>query len=109
MHAGTARSVEAFFVDMQAVFAESYRVLKSGGRCCYVIGNTQLRGVVIPNGEVFAELLQGAGFELERLIKREIPLKTLPQVRDARTGRFAKKAESTVQAYPTEYIVIARK
>jgi DNA modification methylase len=49
-----AKEIEAFFIDMQEVFDESYRILKHGGRCCYVIGDTRLKGVDILNAEVFA-------------------------------------------------------
>jgi len=74
-----AREIENFFIDMQDVFDESYHILKKGGRCCYVIGDTMLKGVEILNAEVFAESLQHSGFNLDRAIKREIPLKILPQ------------------------------
>lgn len=104
-----AKEIEAFFIDMQEVFAESYRILKPGGRCCYVIGNTRLKGVDILNAEAFAEFLQHSGFKLDKLIKREIPLKILPQKRDEKTGRFASKDKADSQAYPTEYIVIGLK
>ena len=104
-----AKEIEAFFIDMQEVFNESFRILKPGGRCCYVIGNTKLKGVDILNAEAFAESLQHSGFELDRLIKREIPLKILPQKRDEKTGRFAGKDKADSEAYPTEYIVIGLK
>lgn len=104
-----AKEIEAFFIDMQAVFNENFRILKPGGRCCYVIGNTRLKGVDILNAEAFAESLQYSGFKLDRLIKREIPLKILPQKRDEKTGRFASKDRADAEAYPTEYIVIGLK
>ena len=104
-----AKEIEAFFIDMQEVFNESFRILKPGGRCCYVIGNTKLRGVDILNAEAFAESLQYSGFKLDRLVKREIPLKILPQKRDEKTGRFASKDKADSEAYPTEYIVIGLK
>ena len=104
-----AKEIEAFFIDMQAVFNESFRILKPGGRCCYVIGNTKLKGVEILNAEAFAESLQYSGFKLDRLIKREIPLKILPQKRDEKTGRFASKDKADSEAYPTEYVVIGLK
>ena len=104
-----AKEIEAFFIDMQEVFDESFRILKPGGRCCYVIGNTKLKGVDIRNAEAFAESLQRSGFKLDRLIKREIPLKILPQKRDEKTGRFASNDKANSEAYPTEYIVIGLK
>ena len=104
-----AKEIEAFFIDMQSVFDESFRILKPSGRCCYVIGNTKLKGVDILNAEAFAESLQISGFKLDKLIKREIPLKILPQKRDEKTGRFASKDKADSEAYPTEYIVIGLK
>jgi len=74
-----AKEIEAFFIDMEEVFDESFRILKPGRRCCYVIGDTKLKGVDILNAEVFAESLQYSNFKLDRIIKREIPSKILPQ------------------------------
>lgn len=104
-----ADEVEAFFVDIQECFDETYRILKDGGRCCYVIGNTKLKGIDILNAEVFAESMQYSGFKIDRIIKREIPSKILPSKRDAKTGRFAANENADSFAYPTEYIVIGRK
>jgi len=104
-----AKEIKTFFIDMQEVFDESYRILKKGGRCCYVIGDTRLKGVDILNAEVFAESLQYSGFIIDRIIKREIPLKILPQKRDLKTGRFANNSEANSEAYPVEYIVIGLK
>jgi len=104
-----AKEIEAFFIDMEEVFDESFRILKNGGRCCYVIGDTKLKGVDILNAEVFAESLRHSGFKLDRIIKREIPLKILPQKRDEKTGRFANNHDANSEAYPVEYIVIGLK
>lgn len=104
-----AKEIETFFIDMQEVFDESYHILKKGGRCCYVIGDTMLKGVDILNAEVFAESLQYSGFTIDRIIKREIPLKILPQKRDLKTGRFANNNDANSEAYPVEYIVIGLK
>ena len=104
-----SKEVEAFFIDMQEVFDESFRILKPGGRCCYVIGNTKLKGIEILNAEVFAESLRYSGFKIDRIIKREIPSKILPQKRDEKTGRFASKESANTEAYPIEYIVVGLK
>jgi len=104
-----AHEIAAYFIDMQDVFDESYRILKRGGRCCYVIGNTKLRGVEILNAQAFAEGLIHAGFGLDRVIVREIPSKILPQKRDEKTGRFASNENADSLAYPIEYIVIGLK
>lgn len=104
-----AKEIAAFFSDMQQVFDESYRILKHGGRCCFVIGDTRLKRVEILNAEVFAESLQYAGFTLDRIIKRAIPSKILPQKRDETTGRFASVSSANSEAYPCEFIVIGLK
>jgi len=104
-----AKEIEAFFIDLEEVFDESFRILKHGGRCCYVIGNTKLKGIDILNAEVFAESLQYSGFKIDRIIKRAIPSKILPQKRDEKTGRFASKESANFEAYPIEYIVIGLK
>ncbi len=104
-----AKEIEAFFIDMEEVFDESFRILKPGCRCCYVIGNTKLKGVDILNAEVFVESLQYSGFKLDRVIKRKIPSKILPQKRDEKTGRFANNNNANTEAYPVEYIVVGLK
>ncbi len=104
-----AKEVEAFFVDMDEVFDESFRILKNGGKACFVIGNTRLKGVDILNAEVFAESMQYSGFSIENIIKRRIPSKILPQTRDEKTGRFASFDKANSEAYPVEYIVIGLK
>ena len=104
-----AKEIEAFFIDMEEVFDECYRILKHESRCCFVIGDTRLKGVEILNAEVFSESLQYSGFKLDRIIKREIPLKILPQKRDEITGRFASNENANSEAYPIEYIVIGLK
>lgn len=105
-----AKEIEAFFIDMEEVFDESSRILKTGGRCCYVIGNTRLKGVDILNAEVFAESLQYSGFKLDRVIKREIPAKILPQKRDAINGQFTNTHNgNSLNVYNEEYILVFKK
>jgi DNA modification methylase len=104
-----AEEIKAFFVDMDGVFDESSRILKQGGRCCFVIGNTRILGIDILNAEVFAESLQYVEFEIDRIIKRRIPTKSLPQKRDEKTGRFISTQDAGLEVYPTEYIIIAKK
>ena len=104
-----AVEIGQFFFDMQEVFNESYRILKPGGRCCFVIGNTKLVGVEILNAEVFTESLQIAGMKIDDIVKREIPSKILPQNRDSKTGKFASVSNADSQAYPVEYVVVGQK
>jgi len=95
---------------MNQVFVEMKRMLKKGGKTCIVIGNTSLKGVEILNAEVFAEQLQNLGLKIADIIKREIPSKNLPSVRDEKTGKFARISDKNkISVYPTEYILIMEK
>jgi len=106
----TAEEVSTYFSEMNQVFTEMKRMLKKGGKTCIVIGNTSLKGVEILNAEVFAEQLQNLGLKIADIIKREIPSKNLPSVRDEKTGKFARISDKNkVSAYPTEYILIMEK
>jgi len=106
----TAEEVSTYFSEMNQVFAEMKRMLKKGGKTCIVIGNTNLKGVEILNAEVFAEQLQNLGLKIVDIIKREIPSKNLPSIRDEKTGRFAGiNDKNKVSIYPTEYILIMEK
>lgn len=107
---GYAKKVEAFFVDMQDVINESFRVLKHGGKACYVVGNTEIKGVKIRNKDVFSEIFINAGFKIERVIERKVSNKMLPSIRNPVSGRFAKSTSNNNKLiYPKEYIIIAGK
>ncbi len=105
----TASSVVNYFKSMYEIWLELHRVLRIGSKVCIVIGNTTLKGTKISNAEVFAEQMQGLGFALIDVIKREIPSKNLPSTRDKATGRFAKTSASDALAYPTELILVLEK
>lgn len=106
----TAEEVSTYFSEMNQVFIEMKRILKKGGKTCIVVGNTSLKGVKILNAEVFVEQMQNLGLKVSDIIKREIPSKNLPSVRDKKTGKFASITDKNrVSAYPTEYILIMEK
>jgi len=106
----TAEEVSTYFSEMNQVFVEMKRILIKGGKICIVVGNTSLKGVRIPNAEVFVEQLRNLGLKIVDIIKREIPSKNLPSVRDKNSGRFAKTSnKNKIYAYPTEYILVMEK
>ena len=106
----TAKEVANYFNDMSAVGKEMFRVLRSGGHACIVIGNTTLMDVKIKSSEVFAEILSMQGFQIVEIIKRSIPNKLIPTIRDKKTGRFSKlDNKDSKLVYPEEYILIAKK
>lgn len=105
-----AIDVANYFLDMKRVFSEMYRILKTGGKACVIIGNTNLRGVEILNAQVAAEQMQTAGFQKPVFIKREIPNKMITPWRDLESGKFTgKNNPSKTRAYEYEYVVVMEK
>ena len=105
-----ARDVAQYFNDMQEVANEMARILVSNGHACIVIGNTKIKDVQIKSAEVFCELLENAGLTKEKVIKRSIPHKLMPTLRDKNTGRFTKQENPNCKkVYPNEYILIMKK
>jgi len=106
----TAGEVANYFNDMQNVANEMKRVLKKNGHACLVIGNTTLKNVKVKSAEVFTEILSILDFEIIEVIKRSIPYKLIPTIRDKKTGKFTKlKNKNSKLVYPEEYIIIAKK
>lgn len=106
----TAKEVANYFNDMYAVAKEMHRVIKKNGHACLVIGNTTFKNVKVKSAEVFAEILTLLGFEMVEIIKRSIPYKLIPTIRDKKSGRFSKlKNKDSKLVYPEEYILIAKK
>ena len=56
-----------------SLMGEIRRVLKLGGRCVLVVGNSCLKDVFINNANCFVEAARKAGLRLERRTQREIP------------------------------------
>ena len=110
IHHRTAKEVANYFNDMKMVADEMYRILKNDGQAFIVIGNTTIKNVKILSAEIFAELLELSGFEISDVIKRSIPHKLIPTIRDKSTGRFTTvDSKNSKKVYPEEYIIIARK
>ena len=105
-----ARDVAQYFNDMQEVANEMYRVLAPKGYACIVIGNTKIKEVQIKSAEVFFEFLQNAGLHKKEVIKRSIPNKLMPTLRDKKTGKFTKLDNPNCKkVYPNEYVIIMKK
>ncbi|MBK8564016.1 MAG: hypothetical protein IPN76_11910 [Saprospiraceae bacterium] len=106
----TAKEVANYFKDMKIVAKEMRRVLKKNGHVCLVVGNTTFFGVKIKSAEVFVEILESLGFKMVEIIKRSIPYKLIPTIRDKKSGRFSKlENKDSNLVYPEEYILIAKK
>jgi DNA modification methylase len=105
-----AGEIANYFNDMYNVAKEMHRILLPGGVVCLVIGNTMVKDVEIKSAEGFAEILSQQGFEIEEVIKREIPTKLIPTIRDTKTGKFTTLDNKDKKfVYPEEFIIIGRK
>jgi DNA modification methylase len=106
----TAKEVANYFNDMNSVLLEMHRVLKPEGYVFLVVGNTKLLNVQIKSAEVLADYLESLDFEIVDAIKRSIPNKLIPTIRDKKTGKFSKlNNKNSKLVYPEEYIIIAKK
>lgn len=105
-----SKDVLNYFIDMNLVFREMYRVLKKGKKACIVLGNTELKGVAILNAEVATEQMLRVGFKNSHIIKREIPNKMITPWRDTNTGKFTcMKNPNKKCAYEYEYVLVMEK
>lgn len=102
--------VAKYFNDINAVALEMYRILKKNGVACIVIGNTTLKNVHVKSAEVFFDFLKEVGFKKVDIIKRNIPNKLMPTLRDKITGKFTTtENKNCKRVYPDEYIIIVKK
>lgn len=105
-----AQDVAQYFNDMQDVATEMARILVPDGHACIVIGNTKIKDVDIKSAEVFYEFLKNSGLHRIEVIKRSIPHKLMPTLRDVKTGQFTKLDNPNCKkVYPNEYILIMKK
>lgn len=105
-----AGEVANYFNDMLLVAKEMHRILKPNGVVCLVVGNTTMKDVKIKSAEAFAQMLHMQGLKIEEVIKRKIPFKLIPTIRDKSTGRFTTLDSNNKKlVYPEEFIIIARK
>lgn len=105
-----ACDVAKYFNDMQEVAKEMERILAQDGQACIVIGNTKIKDVHIKSAEVFYDFLQRAGLHKVAVIKRSIPHKLMPTLRDSVTGKFSKLDNPNCKkVYPNEYVIIMQK
>ena len=95
---------------MNDVAKEMIRILRNNGVACIVIGNTTLKEIHVKSAEVFYTQLKANGFKKVEIIKRNIPHKLMPTLRDKNTGKFTSHSNANCkEVYPDEYIIIVKK
>jgi DNA modification methylase len=63
---GWARYVTRYFNDLGNGFHQQYRILKPDSRAVYVVGNSVIKGVNVPVGEIITEMVEDHfDFEVE--------------------------------------------
>lgn len=87
--------IRGYFSDMARILRSCRRVLKPGGRCYIVVGNSAYGGVIIPTDSLIARLGLAAGFEDARVVPVR-HLTVAPQQRSALRGREDRMRESIV-------------
>jgi len=105
-----AADVANYFSDMRKVFSEMHRILKTGGKACVIVGNTNMKGVEILNAEIAAEQMANLGFKKVAFIKREILNKLITSWRDKNTGKFTGLDNPDKKTlYGCEYVIVMEK
>ena len=59
--------LNAYYADMFTVIEESYKVLRKGGFCCIVVGNSAYGGIVFPADLLLAEHAKKVGFKVDKI------------------------------------------
>ena len=62
-----ANYVHKYFFDMLAHFQQAHRVMRSGGRLTYIVGNSTFYRRIVPTERWYSELLEHVGFENVRV------------------------------------------
>jgi len=60
--------ITAYFVDMQQVIKEWYKVLASGAKVAMVVDNVRFEGEMIPVDLILSEMAEEIGFEVKEII-----------------------------------------
>ena len=58
----------AYFYDMERNISNVYRVLRSGGKYFIIVGDSRLRGLVIPTHRILAEISERIGFSWDHYV-----------------------------------------
>lgn len=96
--------VVSFLNDYWASIRNVAKVVRRGGRVCYVVGNRRVKNTQINLDYFTAEMFEKCGFRHEVTIVREIPNKRMPS-KNSPTNKTGEKSATMTN----EYIVILTK
>lgn len=98
LSARSAAVVQDYLFDMRLMLASVFQCLRTGGKCCLVIGDSTVEGCYLPVHQWFLKLARGAGF---RLFRHEIDL-----IRDR---RVPPKREGHASVIDREHLLFLEK
>ena len=61
------KAVQGYFIDMTKILNSLYRVVKPGGNCTIVVGNSAYSGILIPTDNLLAKISTNIGFDLDKI------------------------------------------
>lgn len=102
-----ARSIAQYYVDIQNVVNIIRSLLRDGGGCFFVIGNTEYKGIKIDNARHLAQCLLDENFHDIEIKRRKISNKILTPYRD-KNGKFTSDKNSR-KIYSEEFLIFAQK
>lgn len=96
--ARTRRMVDRYLADLSVVMTEARRVLKSGGRATFVVGNSCLQGVFVNNAAAAAAAAQLVGLKEVGRHERDLPpsKRYLPPPAAANSPEISKRMRTEV-------------
>ena len=74
-----AGEVSAFYIDLGSSINSIAQVLSQCATICYVVGNRQVKGVMLPTDEFVVDAFRQHGFTHKATIVRNIPNKRMPK------------------------------
>lgn len=93
--------VVSFLNDYSRSIQNVSKVIRMGGRVCYVVGDRRVKGIQIPLDYFTAEIFEQCGFSHINTIVREIPNKRMPALTSP-----TNISGNRVETMSHEYIVI---
>ena len=74
-----ACEVSAFYIDLERSINSVAQALSPNATICYVVGNRQVKGVMLPTDEFVVDAFRQHGFTHKATIVRNIPNKRMPK------------------------------
>jgi DNA modification methylase len=96
-----ATVLRKYFVEMQAVLAETHRVLRADSAAIVVVGTSMMRNIDIQTHHCLADIATALGFDVVGVVQR-----VLDRNKRMMPARFGKKTDSMIeQRMHEEYVV----